>query len=48
MTDQQALDDAVTCGNIACMAAEKHGAENLKELLRKAGLRLDRLRGEGE
>jgi DNA polymerase-3 subunit epsilon len=39
-----ALDDARTCGDIACMAAEKHHAKNLKELLAKAGLRLDKLR----
>jgi DNA polymerase-3 subunit epsilon len=38
-----ALDDARTCGDIACMAAEKYGAGNLKELLAKTGLRLDSL-----
>jgi hypothetical protein len=36
-----ALDDVRTCGDIACMAAEKHGARNLKELLARTGLKLD-------
>ena len=31
-----ALDDAHTCGNIACRAAQKTGSANLKDLLHKA------------
>jgi DNA polymerase-3 subunit epsilon len=38
-----ALDDARTCGDIACMAAGKRGAGNLKGLLASAGLRMGRL-----
>jgi DNA polymerase-3 subunit epsilon len=38
-----ALDDAKTCGNIACLAAEKYGAEKLKELLTAARIGMGRL-----
>jgi DNA polymerase-3 subunit epsilon len=34
----QALDDARTCGTIACMAAEKLGSRDIKGLLRAAGI----------
>jgi DNA polymerase-3 subunit epsilon len=33
-----ALDDARTCGDITCMAAEKYGAKSLKSLLSAAGI----------
>jgi DNA polymerase-3 subunit epsilon len=39
-----ALDDARTCGIIACMAAEKSGATDIKTLLKAAKLRMTRLR----
>jgi DNA polymerase-3 subunit epsilon len=38
-----ALDDARTCGNIACMAAKKTGASTVRELLRFTGVRMNRL-----
>jgi DNA polymerase-3 subunit epsilon len=38
-----ALDDARTCGTIACMAAEKFGSRDIKELLRTAGLGLRKI-----
>jgi DNA polymerase-3 subunit epsilon len=34
----QALDDARTCGTIACMAAEKYGCRDIKGLLKAVGL----------
>jgi hypothetical protein len=39
-TAQYALDDARTCGTIACMAAEKFGSRDITGLLRAAGLGL--------
>jgi DNA polymerase-3 subunit epsilon len=41
-----ALDDARTCGDIACMAAEKHGAKNLKALLASAGIGMGKLKAD--
>jgi DNA polymerase-3 subunit epsilon len=38
-----ALADAETCGNIACMAAEKYGSGDLEELLATAGVSMGRL-----
>jgi DNA polymerase-3 subunit epsilon len=38
-----ALDDARTCGDIACMAAEKCGSGNIRELLNDAGIRMRKL-----
>jgi DNA polymerase-3 subunit epsilon len=35
-----ALDDARTCGDIACLAAQQTGSENLKGLLRAARMRM--------
>jgi DNA polymerase-3 subunit epsilon len=36
-----ALDDAITCGKLALMAAEKFGAAGVAELLAAAGLNMD-------
>jgi DNA polymerase-3 subunit epsilon len=36
----QALDDARTCGTIACMAAEKFGSKDIDGLLNAAGMGL--------
>jgi DNA polymerase-3 subunit epsilon len=38
-----ALDDARTCGDIACMAAKKYSRENLEELLAAAGIDMGKL-----
>jgi DNA polymerase-3 subunit epsilon len=38
-----ALDDAKTCGTIACLAAEKYGTGTLKELLAASGIGMRRL-----
>jgi DNA polymerase-3 subunit epsilon len=38
-----ALDDAVTCGDIACLASEEHGTHNLGELLSFAEMCMGRL-----
>jgi DNA polymerase-3 subunit epsilon len=38
-----ALEDAKTCGSIACLAAEKYGAGKLKRLLAAAGVGMKRL-----
>jgi DNA polymerase-3 subunit epsilon len=35
-----ALDDARTCGDIACLAAARTGSNNLKELLRAARMKM--------
>jgi DNA polymerase-3 subunit epsilon len=39
-----ALEDARVCGIIACMAAEKLGAEDIRKALRKAGVKMKRLK----
>jgi len=36
-----ALDDALTCGKLVIMAAEKHNALNIEELLSVTGLKMD-------
>jgi DNA polymerase-3 subunit epsilon len=38
-----ALDDARTCGDIACLAALQTGSENLKDLFRSARMKMRRL-----
>jgi DNA polymerase-3 subunit epsilon len=38
-----ALDDALTCGRVACLAAEKFGSKNVGELLKAAKLRMKKL-----
>jgi DNA polymerase-3 subunit epsilon len=38
-----ALDDARTCGDIACLAAASAGSRTLKELLRAARMRMQTL-----
>jgi DNA polymerase-3 subunit epsilon len=38
-----ALDDAIACGNIACMAAKKYGNSSLEELLAAAGIDMGKL-----
>lgn len=38
-----ALDDARTCGDIVCLAAQKTGSANLKDLLHAAGVRMKKL-----
>ena len=35
-----ALDDAMTCGKIVIMSAEKHRSKNVEELLSSAGLKM--------
>jgi len=38
-----ALDDALTCGKLALMSAEKFGCANVEELLSAAGTRMSKL-----
>jgi len=38
-----ALDDALTCGKLVLMSAEKFGSKNVKELLSAAGLKMSML-----
>ena len=38
-----ALDDSITCGKIVTLAAEKHGANNISDLLKKCKLRISKL-----
>jgi DNA polymerase-3 subunit epsilon len=35
-----ALDDAMTCGKLVTMSAEKHGSENITQLLRSTGMEM--------
>ncbi|MDR3200074.1 MAG: 3'-5' exonuclease [Spirochaetales bacterium] len=38
-----ALDDALTCGRVACLAAEKFGSKNVRELLKAAKIQMGKL-----
>jgi DNA polymerase-3 subunit epsilon len=38
-----ALDDAMTCGKLALMSAEKYGSANVAHLLSAAGVQLCKL-----
>lgn len=38
-----ALDDSLTCGKIVTLAAEKHEANNISDLLKKCKLRISKL-----
>jgi len=39
-----ALDDAMTCGKLVLMSGEKYGSKDLKQLLSRAGVRMDTLK----